>query len=109
MTVEFLLDFHNTLTLGSSTIETIKKKMVLLGLCEDISADLEKNLVNHARDIEIACIAVTALLISPQDLDSVQCLVCGNCPKIVNSGVYKVHRLPKRLIVRCTKNSLQNL
>ena len=71
--------------------------MVLLGLCEDISEDLKKNLVNHAKDIEIACIAVTALLISPQDMDSVQCLVCGNCPKIVNSGVHNVHR-----IVKCT-------
>ena len=93
MTVEFLLDFHNTLTLGSSTIETIQKKMVLLGLCEDISESLEKNLLNHSKDIEMACIAVISLLISPQDMDAVQCLVCGNCPKIVNSGVYNVHRL----------------
>ena len=85
ISVDFLLDFYNTLTVGSSSIETIKKKLELLGLCEDISEHVEKNLVNHASDIEMACIAVISLLITPQDMDDVTCLVCGACPKIVNS------------------------
>ena len=82
ISVDFLLDYYNTLTVGSSSIETIKKKIKLLGLCEDISEHVEKNLVNHASDIEMACIAVTSLLITPQAMDDVTCLVCGACPKI---------------------------
>jgi hypothetical protein len=85
LTIDFLLDFRNTLVVGSSTIETIKQKILLLGLCEDISQHLQTNLVNHCKNIEMACIAVTSLLITPADMDYVMCLVCGNCPKIVNS------------------------
>lgn len=33
----------------------------------------------------MGCVAVLSLLITPSDLDHVLCLVCGNCPKIINS------------------------
>ena len=33
----------------------------------------------------MACIAVISLLIPPEDMDHVTCMICGNCPKIVNS------------------------
>ena len=83
--IDFLLDFRNTLLLGTSTIEAIKKKLMLLSLCEGISSHLEVNLINHCKDIEMACIGVTALLITPADLDRVICLICGVVPKIINS------------------------
>ena len=41
--------------------------------------------MNHAIDIELACIAVISTLITPEDMDNVMCLICGACPKIVNS------------------------
>ena len=85
ITIDFLLDFYNTLAAGSGTIDTIKRKLKLLGLCEDISEHVDKNLVNHSLDIEMACIAVTSILITPQAMDEVVCLICGVCPKIVNS------------------------
>ena len=85
VSIEFLLEFYNTLTSGSSSIDIIKKKLRLLGLCEDISEHVENNLVNHATDIEMACIAVLSVLITPDDMDDVTCLICGACPKIVNS------------------------
>ena len=85
VTAEFLLEFYNTLSLNSSTIEAIKKKLYLLGLCEGISHALDKNIVNMCSDLEGLCTAAVALLITPKDLDHVICMICGICPKIVNT------------------------
>ena len=85
ITLDFLLDFRNTLVMGTSTIEAIKQKIILLSLCEGISTQFQANLLNHCKDIEMACIGVTSLLITPEDLDLVVCLVCGVCPKVINS------------------------
>ena len=74
ITMDFLLDFRNTLVMGSSTIETIKQKIILLGFCEGLSRNFESNLINHCKDIEMACVAVTSLLITPADMDHVICL-----------------------------------
>ena len=63
----------------------IKNKLSLLGQCEGIAEELQKNLQNHSKRIEKACIALISLLISPQDRDRVICLHCGICPKLVNS------------------------
>ena len=85
LTVDFLLDFKNTLLQGSSCIEAINQKLVLLAMCEGISSQFESNLSNHCKNIEMACIAIISLLITPADMDHVICLICGVCPKIVNS------------------------
>ena len=85
LTIDFLLDFKNTLVQGSSCIEAIKQKLILLAMCEGISSQMELNLSNHCKSIEMACIAIISLLITPADMDHVICLVCGICPKIVNS------------------------
>ena len=85
VTAEFLLDFYNTLSLNSSTIEAIKKKLYLLGLCEGVSHLLNKNIVNLCNDLQGLCISTIALLITPADLDHVICMVCGVCPKAINT------------------------
>ena len=85
LTLDFLLDIKNTMVQGSSTIEAIKQKIRLISMCEGMPGQLETNLTNHCRDIEMACVAVISLLIGPADMDSVICLVCGACPKIINS------------------------
>lgn len=77
LTIDFLLEFKSNLVIGSSTIETIKQKIILLGLCEGISSHLRANLSNHCKNIEMACIAVTSLLITPDDMDQVMCLGRG--------------------------------
>ena len=59
--------------------------MELLGQCEGLSDQLQTNLQNHSMRIERACIAMLSLIISPGDLDSVTCMHCGVCPKVVNS------------------------
>ena len=85
MSADFLLDFYNTLVTGSSAVEYVKRKIELLGLCEGISDQLQANLQNQSLRIERACIAMLSLIISPGDLDSVTCMHCGICPKVVNS------------------------
>ena len=85
LTLDFLLDVKNTLVQGSSAIEAIKQKICLLSMCEGLSGQLETNLSNRCKNIETACVAVLALLITPADMDRVTCLICGVCPKIVNS------------------------
>ena len=85
ITIDFLMDFKNLLVMGTSTIEAIKQRIRLLSFCEGFTEHFEVNLINHCKDIEMACVGITALLITPSDMDSVMCLICGNCPKIVNS------------------------
>ena len=72
--------------MGSSTIETIKQKIILLGFCEGLSRNFESNLINHCKDIEMACIAVTSLLITPADMDHVICL--GKLSKFTQSKTW---------------------
>ena len=85
VTAEFLMEYYNTLSLNSSTIEAIKKKMYLLGLCEGISHLLDKNIQNLCNDLEGLCTAAIALLVTPTDLDHVICMICGVCPKVINT------------------------
>ena len=85
LTSDFLLDFINTLVTGSSAVEFVKSKLVLLGKCEGISEQLQTNIQNHAKRIERASIAFLSVIISPGDLNSVICMHCGVCPKVVNS------------------------
>ena len=85
LTSDFLLDFLNTLVTGSSAVEFVKSKLVLLGKCEGISEQLQTNIQNHAKRIERASIAFLSVIISPGDLNSVICMHCGVCPKVVNS------------------------
>ena len=85
VTFDFLMDFKNTFVQGSSCIEAIKQKLILLAMCEEISERIETNLSNHCKNIEMACIAIISLLVTPADMDHVICLICGVCPKVVNS------------------------
>lgn len=86
ITLDFLLDLNNSLVMGSSAIEYVKQKLRLLSDCEAISGTIETNLSNYSKDIGRACVAVLALLITPDDLNKATCALCGNCPKIVNRG-----------------------
>ena len=84
---------------GSSCIEAIKQKLILLAMCEGISCQMEVNLSNRCKNIEMACIAITSLLITPADMDHVICLVCGICPKIVNSDGNAKERVQNSTVV----------
>ena len=95
ITLDFLLEFKNLLVMGSSTIEVIKQKILLLSSCEGISEHFESNLINHCKNIEMACIGITALLVTPEDMDNVLCLVCGSCPKIINTDGNAKDSLPR--------------
>ena len=81
---DFLIDFYNNLVSGSSSTDFVKQKLELLCECEGLSDTITKNIDNHTKNISRACIAVLALLITPEDLDQVVCFLCGACPKIVN-------------------------
>lgn len=90
ISVDFLLDFENMMDSGCGLIEFIKKRILLMGQCGGISyEDLKTNISNISKDIENMCCAVLSLLLTGGDLDSVMCLICGNCPKIINSGKFK--------------------
>ena len=85
LTIDFLLDFMHSLVAGTSSIVYVTKKIELLSQCESLSEQFQSNVQNHSKKIERACIAVLSILISSEDLDSVICLHCGVCPKVVNS------------------------
>ena len=82
--VDFLVDFYNSLVSGSSSIDFVRQKIELLCECEGLSEAIEKNIENHSKNISRVCTAIIALLITPEDLDTVTCLLCGACPKVVN-------------------------
>ena len=67
---------------GVSMIEVIKNKIKLLCQREGINEFQDNNVASM---IERTSIAVNALLITGDDLDSVICLTCGIAPKIVLS------------------------
>ena len=87
ISVDFLLDFDNMLDSGTGLIDSIKKRILLMGEREGIpSSSLKTNLSNICKDMENMCCAVLALLVTNTDMDAVTCLICGCCPKIINSG-----------------------
>ena len=85
LSVDFLLDVKNFLTSGSGLIDQISNRIVLMSECEGLSCDVKINLSNISKEIEKMSIAVLSLLITDMDMDSVLCLLCGCCPKIINS------------------------
>lgn len=87
ISVDFLYDFDSMLSSGSGLIESIQSRILLLGQREGIPIkDLKTNLSNLSKDIENMCCAVLAVMVTGVDLDAVTCLICGCCPKIINSG-----------------------
>ena len=85
LTVDLVMDLYNALVMGSGSTEYLIRKMKLLGACEEISENLETNLVNYSKNIARVCVGTLSLIISPEDLNKATCLLCGNCPKVVNS------------------------
>ena len=86
LTIEAILDILNSLKNGSSLIETIKDKLLLLGQLAGIPNDLiEKDITNNSIKLEKVVIAVANILVTGEDLDDVTCYLCGNCPKIVST------------------------
>ena len=95
LAADFLLEFFNSLVSGNSSTDFVKKKIELLFSCEDLPSSFLTNIQNNSKNIGKACIAYLALIIRPEDLDTVVCLFCGCCPKVVNR--YGSHRLLKGL------------
>ena len=85
------MEFFNSLVSGNSSTDFVKKKIELLFSCEDLPSTFLTNIQNNSKNIGKACIAYLALIIRPEDLDTVVCLLCGCCPKVVNR--YGSHRL----------------
>ena len=91
ISVDFLLDFDNNLCSGSGLIENMQNGIMLMGQREGISSDnLKVNISNISKDLENMCVAVLSSLVTGVDLDAVSCLICGACPKIINSGKYQL-------------------
>lgn len=90
LAADFLLEFFNSLVSGNSSTDFVKKKIELLFSCEDLPSSFLTNIQNNSKNIGKACIAYLALIIRPEDLDTVVCLFCGCCPKVVNR--YGSHR-----------------
>ena len=86
ISVDFLMDFANTMSSGSGLIEYLQNRILLLSECEGTRTDVRTNISNMSKDIEKMCIAVLSKLITDLDLNEFCCLICGNCPKIINSG-----------------------
>ena len=83
ITIEAILDFGQLLNIGGGFIEAVKEKLLLMGQLEGVDMKkLERNLNNQALDIEKIVIATLSIILKGSDLDSVMCLVCGNCPKV---------------------------
>ena len=84
LSIEAILDFSQVLQTGGGFIETIKKKILLLGQVEGLDCEtLETNLNNTALSLEKIVIATMSVILKGSDLDEVMCYICGNCPKIV--------------------------
>ena len=90
--MDFLLDFDNMLNSGTGLIEVIQNRILLLSEREGTIKDVRTNLSNVSKDIEKMCIAVLSKLITDLDLNAVCCLICGCCPKIINSGMLSTSR-----------------
>ena len=102
ISVDFLLDFDNMMDSGSGLIESIKNRIMLMGQREGISVeDLKTNITNVSKDTEKMCCAVLSLLVTGVDMDAVVCLICGVCPKIINSGRKYYRIFPIAKMVKC--------
>ena len=81
-----MIELSNTLYIGGSLVETIKRKISVLGECAGLDTDeLDINLNNVASLIERASVAVISLIIRPEDMNNVICYYCGPAPKCVNT------------------------
>ena len=74
LSFDLILDFYNQLVTGSSLIENVEAKFLLLGKCNGFEEDdLLRNLSNHSKNIEKFVIATIASLINGADLNEVMC------------------------------------
>ena len=84
ITIEVILDLSHILQTGGSSIEFIKKKLLLLGQLESLNLEIfKRDLNNSALKLEKTVIAVMSLMLKGSDLDEVICFICGIAPKIV--------------------------
>ena len=84
LTIEFILDTLDTLKNGGSLIQTLEDKLKLFGKLDGIEKEvIEKDVTNNSVKIEKLVIGIGSILVTSADHDSVTCLLCGNCPKIV--------------------------
>lgn len=66
LSFDIIMDFYNLLVTGSSLIENIEAKFLLLGKCNGFEEDaLRVNLSNHGKNIEKCVIAATSSLSEP--------------------------------------------
>ena len=96
ITIEAIIDLSHTLQTGGSSIEVIKKKLLLLGKLEGLDIEaLKRDLTNTALKLEQSVIALLSLILKGSDLDDVICFICGISPKIVcTDGNTKVNVFP---------------
>ena len=83
LSFDYLVDLSDSLISGISIIECIKARLKLMAMREGLSESISNN--NSASMVERVTIAVSAVLITEDDLNEAICLVCGSCPKIVSS------------------------
>ena len=63
LSYDLLMDVNNLLVTGSSLVENITEKMMLLGKCDKVSEEaVRTNISNNAKNIERVCIALIAAL-----------------------------------------------
>ena len=84
LTIEALLDMLNTLKTSGSLIHFIQERLRLLFKLEGMNMD-DVETSNISKNLEKFVIGVASLLVSESDLNSVSCLLCGNCPPIVST------------------------
>ena len=109
ISIETILDLNQVLQTGGSLVEAIKKKISLLGQLEGIpKTTLNPDLNSLAQKLDKIVIAVMSIIVKGSDLDSVLCLICGNCPKIVctdgNTKVGAIYQSSLSDIMQCLIN-----
>ena len=63
LSYDLLMDVNNLLVTGSSLVENISEKMILLGKCDEVSEEAVRiNISNNAKNIEKVSIALLAAL-----------------------------------------------
>ena len=85
LTIEYILDILNCLKTNGCLIECIKDRLLLLAQVEGLTEIIKKDIQNTSVKLEKIVIAIASLLVKDEDLDSVQCWLCGNCPKFVST------------------------
>ena len=109
ISIETILDLNQLLQTGGGFHEAIKKKIALLGQLEGIpKKTLNTDLNSIALKLDKIVIAVMSIIVKGSDLDSVLCLICGNCPKIVcTDGNTKVWAIFSSLLKQFETHFLQ--